>query len=116
VVLLEHKKHRLVERVQHVTSPGHGPDARFRETVGLRGGGPAAVITDRGVLRFDERTKTAYLASVHDPDSIEEIQSETGFDLHVAESCQATPSPTETDLRILRSLDPDRFWLGGASN
>src|ERR1051326_6142617 len=52
VVLLEHAKHRLPERVHYVTSPGNGDGAGWRKKVGLARGGPSAAITTKCVLRF----------------------------------------------------------------
>src|SRR5256884_2618709 len=54
VVLLEHSKERLPERVLYVTSPGNGDGPGWRERVGLPRGGPSAVITTKAVVRFDE--------------------------------------------------------------
>src|SRR5512140_2771410 len=64
VVLLDHAKHRLPERVSYITSPGNGAGGSWRRTVGLPRGGPAAVITTKTVLRFDQNGE-AYLASIH---------------------------------------------------
>src|SRR5713226_1011169 len=66
VSLMEHEPRRLRERVDFVTSPGYGdgsPDWRARQ--GLIRGGPSALITTLGVLRFDTRTHAAYLAAYH---------------------------------------------------
>src|ERR1700751_1342588 len=54
VVLLEHGKHRLTERVSYVTSPGNGDGNGWRRRMGLSRGGPSAVITTMAVLRFAE--------------------------------------------------------------
>jgi len=110
IVIINHRKHRLVEKVRHLTSPGFGNGARWRAEVGLPGGGPEAVITDKGVLRFDARTKQAKLVSYHGG-SIDDAVAETGWPLMVAEDCSETLRPNEAELSILRSLDPDRFWL-----
>src|SRR5512143_1784766 len=72
VVLLEHSRRRLPERVSYVTSPGNGDGAGWRERVGLPRGGPSAVITTKGVLRFDAHGE-ARLASVHPGVSVEEV-------------------------------------------
>jgi len=53
VVLLEHKKERLPERVSFLTSPGYGDGGDWRKRVGLPRGGPSAAITTKAVLRFD---------------------------------------------------------------
>ena len=49
----------------YVTSPGYGEGAGWRERVGLWRGGPTAVITTLGVLRFDPDTREMNLASIH---------------------------------------------------
>src|SRR2546422_888711 len=54
VVLLEHSKKRLPERVLYITSPGNGEGRGWRKRVGLPQGGPSAVITTKAVLRFAE--------------------------------------------------------------
>jgi glutaconate CoA-transferase subunit B len=115
VVLLDHAKHRLVERVSYVTSPGYGDGGEWRKRSGLPRGGPTAVITDRAVLEFDPETKEAVLRSFHplDPSSSPDaVVARTGWRLKVSSSCHPTPLPTEEELSLLRSLDPDRFWLG----
>ena len=59
VVLMEHSKRRLPERVSYVTSPGNGEGAGWRGRVGLPRGGPAAVITTKAVLRFGASARDA---------------------------------------------------------
>ncbi len=115
VVLLNHRKHRLVEKVHYVTSPGYGDGGDWRERQGLVRGGPWTIITDRGILRFHPETKEAVLDSFHAlsaSSSPETVAAETGWPLRVKEGCRPTPSPSEEELELLRSMDPERFWLG----
>src|SRR5438105_2405343 len=66
VSLMEHDPRRFRERVDFVTSPGYGDGSPgWRKRVGLVRGGPSAVITTLGVLRFDTSSSEAYLASYH---------------------------------------------------
>jgi glutaconate CoA-transferase subunit B len=53
VVIAAHSRRTLVERLDFVTTVGHGDGAGAREALGLRGAGPTAVITDLGVLEPD---------------------------------------------------------------
>jgi glutaconate CoA-transferase, subunit B len=111
VSLMEHAPRRLPERVDFVTSPGYGdgsPDWRRRQ--GLVRGGPAAVITTLGVLRFDPATREAYLASYHPFTTPAEVRAATGWDLRVAPDCAPTPPPTADELRLIREADPAGFW------
>lgn len=113
VALLKHAPDRLPERVSYITSPGYldGPDRR--QEVGLVRGGPAAVITTLGVLRFDEQTREAYLASIHPGVTVEEVKKQTGWDLHIPSDVSETVPPTSEELSILREYDPAGFWTGG---
>jgi len=112
VVILSHQRRRFPERVDYVSSPGHGTGAGWRERVGLPRGGPAAVITDRGIFRFHRQSKEAVLASYHPGFSPDEIAAATGWPLRLANDLRATPGPTKEEISILRQLDPEGFWLG----
>src|SRR5207248_815111 len=85
VVLMEHSKRRLPERVSYITSPGFGDGRGWRERVGLPRGGPSAVITTKCVLRFDDSGE-AYLASVHPGISVEDVVENTGWKLRAPEN------------------------------
>jgi len=111
VSLMEHDRRRLRERVDFITSPGYGdgtPDWRQRQ--GLVRGGPSAVITTLGVLRFDPSSHEAFLASYHPFTSPTEVQANTGWSLQLDEDCAPTPPPTPDELRLIREADPHGFW------
>ncbi|MFQ5789749.1 MAG: CoA-transferase subunit beta [Acidobacteriota bacterium] len=112
VVLLPHRRRRLPERVDYCTSPGYGTGAGWRERTGLPRGGPAAVITDRAVLRFHPETREAMLASYHGGFTPESIAAETGWAIQATRELRETEPPSEADLAFLRRLDPEGFWLG----
>jgi glutaconate CoA-transferase, subunit B len=109
VVLLEHSRQRLPQRVSYVTSPGFGEGGDWRTRVGLPRGGPAAVITTKAVLRFDN-TGEAYLASVHDGVTVQDVLENTGWALHVPDHVEITPEPTAEELRAIREYDTEGFW------
>jgi glutaconate CoA-transferase subunit B len=110
VALMEHAPHRLRERVDFVTSPGYGSGGpQWRQHQGLVRGGPAAVITTLGVLRFDANGE-AYLASYHPFTTPEAVQAATGWPLRVAPECEPTPPPSVDELRLIREADPHGFW------
>ncbi len=111
VVLVAHQRRRFPERVDHLTSPGYGTGGRWRENVGLPRGGPAAIITDRAVLRFHPESKEAELQSYHPGCSTDEIASLTGWPLRLAANLHETLLPSADELAVLRRLDPDDFWL-----
>ncbi|HEY1017228.1 MAG TPA: CoA-transferase [Herpetosiphonaceae bacterium] len=110
VVIMAHERRRFVERVSYVTSPGYGEGGDWRERVGLPRGGPGAVITTLGVLRFHPATREAYLASHHPFASADEVRAATGWPLRVAPDLAVTPAPSAEELAIIRRYDPQGFW------
>lgn len=109
VVLMEHSKRRLPERVSFLTSPGNGDGPGWRKKVGLPRGGPSAAITTKGVLRFGEDAE-AYLASVHPGVSVSDVVDNTGWSLRVAENVAETQPPSAEELRAIREYDRQGFW------
>jgi glutaconate CoA-transferase subunit B len=109
VAMIDHSKHRLPERVSYITSPGNGDGAGWRKKVGLPRGGPAAVITTKAVLRFDE-TGEAYLASYHPGVTVEDVVANTGWKLRMAADLTETASPTDAELAVIRDYDKEGFW------
>ena len=109
VVVLEHAKQRLAERVSFVTSPGNGDGHGWRKRVGLPRGGPSAVITTKAVLRFGDDGE-AYLASVHPAVEVDDVLANTGWKLRVSENLASTPEPTRAELQAIREYDKEGFW------
>jgi glutaconate CoA-transferase subunit B len=112
LVIMSHEKRRFVPRVQYLTSPGFGSGGNWRQEQGLPRGGPAAVITTLGVLRFDPLSREAYLAQVHPGGSPDLVREHTGWDLNISTDLSATPEPRLEELEIIRRYDPRGFWTG----
>ena len=109
VVLLEHSKRRLPQRVSYITSPGFGDGRGWRERVGLTRGGPSAVITSKCVLHFGDDGE-AYLASTHPGISVDDVLANTGWKLRVDDRVSETPVPTVAELAAIRDYDTEGFW------
>ncbi|MBZ5600199.1 MAG: CoA-transferase [Acidobacteriia bacterium] len=109
VVLLEHSKLRLPERVSYVTSPGNGDGLGWRQRKGLPRGGPVAAITTKAVLRFGDDGE-AYLASLHPGVRLDDVLANTGWKLRVADDVTQTPEPSPQELKAIREYDKEGFW------
>ncbi len=112
IIVMTHEKRRFIEKVDYITSPGYGEGPGWRERVGLPRGGPSAVITTLGVLRFDPDSKEMILVSVHPGVSSETVQSRTGWPLKTARNLVQTPPPTREELAVIRRFDPGGYWTG----
>jgi glutaconate CoA-transferase subunit B len=107
VIIAPHTRRTFVERLDFLTTVGHGDGAGgqvTRERLGFRGGGPTAVITDLGVLEPDAETKELTLTQVHEGVEVEQVRENTGWELRVADAVTVTDPPTTEELDALREL------------
>ena len=114
IVFIRHERRRFVERLDYLTTPGYLDGPTGRERAGYGHGGPACVISDRALLRFDAVNKNMYLDRYYPGTTPEEIQFHTGFSLDLTRAASVEP-PTAEELRILRQeVDPQRLILDGS--
>ena len=109
LVIMNHEKRRLVERVDYITSPGYLAGGDSRAKAGLTGG-PSALITDRGVLRPHGPDNELHLASLHHGHNVEEVAENTGWELKISPDLVETPPPTREEMDALHEIDKDGFW------
>lgn len=112
IIVMKHQKRRFVEHVDYVTSPGwlDGPEGRRKAGLDPRKG-PQAVVTELGILRFDEATRRMYLSEYYPGVTPEQIQENTGFQLDLSRAAEASP-PEDSVLEILiNKVDPMRIMI-----
>lgn len=102
VVMVRHERRKIVAHVDYVTTPGWGRSPS--------GKGPDLVITDLAVLRFDDNGR-AYVWSVHEGVTWDEIQANTGFPLDPPDPWRITTSPSVEEVTVINRLDPAGFYL-----
>ena len=110
IVAMKHEKRRFVKAVDFVTSPGFLTGDNSRCDAGLIAGGMYRVVTDLGLLGFDEGLKRMKLLALHPGVTADQVQQNTGFELLMAAELPVTDPPTENELAVLRHLDPDRVY------
>lgn len=105
---------RFIEKIDFLTSPGYLTGAGAREAAGLPPGtGPYKVVTDLGVLGFDEETRRMQVESIHQGVDRERVDAATGFELMWRADTPETEPPSDEELRVLREeVDPYRYIIG----
>jgi glutaconate CoA-transferase subunit B len=104
IVIASHTKRTFVERLDFVTTVGHGDGPGARARLGFRGAGPTAVITDLCVLEPDDETKELTLVQIHPGVEVDQVGGETGWELKVAGELRHTEPATAEELSALREL------------
>jgi glutaconate CoA-transferase subunit B len=93
-----------VERLDFVTTVGHGDGPGARQRLGFRGAGPSALITDLGVLEPDPDSCELRLTATIGGATVEEVVDQTGWELRVADQVAVVEPPRDDELAALREL------------
>lgn len=112
VIMMQHEKQRFCQQVDYITSPGWIDGPNGRASKGLPPNrGPMMVVSDLGLLKFDEQTKRMYLHGYFPTASIDEVLEKTGFDLDVSRAVKLEP-PSPEVIRIIREeVDPGQMFI-----
>jgi glutaconate CoA-transferase subunit B len=108
VVLVRQGKRSFVERVDFISTVGNGAKAGDRERLGLRGRGPAAVVTDIGVYEPHPETSELQLVALQPGATVAQARAATGWDLAVADNVAVLAAPTEKEIATLHGFPTAR--------
>ena len=111
MVVTMHERRRFVPKVDFVTSPGFLSGGTSRRDAGLLFGRVSQVVTNLGILGFDEESKAMRLEGLHPGVSVDEVVEMTGFDLLINDQLPITDPPEEKELALLRELDTERRFI-----
>lgn len=104
IVIVRQSPRTFVDRLDFVTSVGHGGNGKSREELGFSGAGPTLVITDLGILRPHPENYELVLTQIHPGVTAEQAIAATGWPLTVADDLTTTEPLTADELRALRAL------------
>ena len=112
IIMMQHEKRRFMQKIDYVTSAGWIDGPGGREKKGLPGNrGPVMVVTDRGILKFDEKTKRMYLAGYYPTSSPKDVEENTGFEIDVSKAVELeAPDPSVIKL-IREEIDPGQAFI-----
>ncbi len=99
-----HTPRTFVERLDFLTTFGHGEGGDHRRRLGLTTKGPSIVFTDLCILRPDPDTKALTVVSLHPGVAARDVEARTGWPIAFADQVGVTPAPTPVELDALRAL------------
>jgi glutaconate CoA-transferase subunit B len=112
ILVTAHERRRFVERVDFVTSPGWLEGDGSRQRAGLPFGGVSRVVTTLGIFGFDPASRRMRVEALHPGVSLDQVREHTGFAVLETSRIGTTEPPTPEELEIVRTLDPERRFLG----
>lgn len=106
-IVMPQSKRAFVDRLDFLTSMGHGDGHNRRARMGMTPIGPAKVITDLCVMVPDAGTHELTVTSLHPGVTAEQVVAATGWPVRFAQTVAETAAPGDEELRILRQLRHD---------
>lgn len=104
IITAAHSPRVLVDRVDFVTTFGHGRGPGDRQALGLTTLGPTLLVTDLCQMRPDPMTAELVVTSLHEGVGRADVIAATGWDLRFTADVTTTPAPTDVELEALREL------------
>ncbi|MDT3684858.1 MAG: CoA-transferase subunit beta [Pseudorhodoplanes sp.] len=104
-IIMSQSRRGFVEKLDFMTSLGHGEGGDHRERLGVKTKGPTKLITDLCIMEPDPKTKEMTVTSIHPGVTREQIQENTGWTVKFADKVAEAPAPTEQELKVLRELN-----------
>jgi glutaconate CoA-transferase, subunit B len=104
LIVMAQSKRSFVDKLDFVTSLGHGKGGDDRRRHGVTTKGPTKVITDLCVMEPDPETKELTVTALHPGVTREQVAAATGWPLKFAAELAETAAPTEAELKVLRDL------------
>lgn len=104
LITAKHSPRTFVDRVDFVTSFGHGSGPADRARLGLSTAGPVLVITELCMFEPDPETSELTVTSLHERVTRDQVREATGWPVRFADDVAVTPPPTPQELEVLREL------------
>jgi glutaconate CoA-transferase subunit B len=104
-IVMRHGPRAFVQKLDFLTSLGHGLTGRERRALGVRTEGPVLIVTDLCVMRPDPEAKEFEVTSLHPGVTRARVSENTGWAVRFATRVEETPEPSEHELATLRDLN-----------
>ena len=114
-MIMRHSARSFVEKLDFLTSLGHGRSGRERHALGITTQGPALLVTDLCIMSPDPASNEFVVVSLHAGATRDQVRENTGWNIRFAETLEETPPPSPHELEALRELNARTARAHGAS-
>jgi len=115
-IVMPQNRRAFVEKLDFLTTLGHGPTGCERRRLGIRTAGPVLLVSDLCIMAPEPETNEFVVTQLHPGISRERVRESTGWPVRFADKVTETEPPAESDLLALRELQARtaRAHSGGA--
>ncbi|WP_174517443.1 CoA-transferase subunit beta [Pseudomonas meliae] len=105
LIILKQSGRSFVNKLDFITSVGHGEGGDSRKRLGLPGAGPVGIITDLCIMEPEADTNEFVVTTLHPGVTREQVIAATGWEIRFADTVVVSEEPTEVELTALRDLE-----------
>lgn len=103
-IIMRQSPRSFVDKLDFMTSLGHGTGGEDRQKRGVGTKGPTLVVTDLCVMKPDPVSKELTVTALHPGVTRDAVVEATGWPIRFADRLDETPAPTDHELSTLRAL------------
>jgi glutaconate CoA-transferase subunit B len=103
-IIARQSKRCMVEKIDFVTSLGHGKGGDDRAAHGVKTKGPTRLITDLAIWETHAETKEFQVVSLHPGTTREMMAESVGWEIRYSDTVRETPPPSADELGVLRDM------------
>jgi glutaconate CoA-transferase subunit B len=103
-IIMAQSRRSFVDKLDFITSLGHGEGRDTRAKLGLKTKGPTRLMTDLCIFEPEPQSNEMIVTAIHPGVARAQIQENTGWPVRFAEHIAETPEPTAQELAVLREL------------
>jgi glutaconate CoA-transferase subunit B len=103
-IIMRQAPRSFVDKLDFVTSFGHGEGGDHRRRMGIATKGPTKLITDLAIFEPDPMSREMTVTAIHPGVMREQVAANTGWPVRYAAKVEETPAPTGQELSVLREL------------
>jgi glutaconate CoA-transferase, subunit B len=105
LIVMRHHPRAFVERLDFMTTLGHGLTGRERRRLGIPTAGPTLLVSDLCLLEPDPETNEFVVTALHPGVTCRQVRENTGWNLRFAAEIRETEPPGAREIETLRDLN-----------
>jgi glutaconate CoA-transferase subunit B len=103
-MIMRHHPRAMVDKLDFLTTLGHGPTGQERRRLGILTAGPVLLVTDLCIMEPETETNEFVVTALHPSVTQEQVMQNTGWNVRFAGGLRETEPPSPGELEALRGL------------
>jgi glutaconate CoA-transferase, subunit B len=104
-MIMRHNARAMVEKLDFLTTLGHGPTGQERRKLGIRTAGPVLLVTDLCMMEPESETNEFVVTALHPGVTREQVTQNSGWQVRFSPELRETEPPSSNELEALRELN-----------